>query len=123
MINHCLATLAPGGTLAVQMPCRFGTSSQTVIDEVAADPRWRDRLRGVGLHRHSVQPLDWYAEQLCRRGMKVNAWETTYLHALSGENPVLEWLRGTALRPLLARLDPPEQQELCALLCDKLRTA
>jgi trans-aconitate 2-methyltransferase len=123
MIDHCRKVLAPGGTLAVQMPCRFGTSSQTIIDEVAADSRWADRLRGVGLHRHSVQTLGWYAEQLCRRGMNVNAWETAYLHALTGENPVLEWLRGTALRPLLGRLEQPEQQEFVALLGGKLQAA
>jgi trans-aconitate 2-methyltransferase len=35
----------------------------------------------------------------------VNAWETTYIHMLAGDDPVLAWMRGTALRPLLARLD------------------
>lgn len=123
LINRCLNMLTPRGTLAVQMPCRFGTSSQTVIDEVAADPRWAQRLRGVGLHQHSVHPLGWYAEQLGRRGMRVNAWETTYLHALTGKNPVLDWLRGTALRPLLARLDDAERQPFLASLGEKLRAA
>lgn len=109
LLSRCLDMLTPSGTLAVQMPCRFGTSSQTVIDDVSSDPRWVERLRGVGLHRHSVHPLTWYAEWLSQRGFEVNAWETTYLHALAGENAALQWLRGTALRPLLARLDAAEQ--------------
>ncbi|MCE9552978.1 MAG: methyltransferase domain-containing protein [Planctomycetes bacterium] len=121
LIDHCVRMLAQGGTLAVQMPCRFGTSSQTVIEEVSADPRWADRLQGVGLHRHSVHPVTWYAEQLSRRGFVVNAWDTTYLHALTGENPVLDWLRGTALRPLLARLNETQQVDFLTVLGERLR--
>jgi len=121
LIDHCAEMLAPGGTLAVQLPARFGTSSQTVIDEVAADSRWAATLHGVGLHRRSVHPIAWYAEQLSRRGFQVNAWDTTYLHALSGDDPVLEFLRGTALRPLLARLDEAHQTELLSALGKRLR--
>lgn len=121
LLAHCAEMLSPGGTLAVQMPCRFRTSSQMAIEEVSADPRWADRLRGVGLHRHSVHSVVWYAEQLSRRGFAVNAWETTYLHSLDGENPVLDWLRGTALRPLLARLDEKQQQDFLASLSARLR--
>jgi len=123
LIEHTLKMLTPQGTLAVQMPCRFGTSSQTVIDEVAADPRWAQRLQGIGLHRKSVHPVTWYAEHLCRRGWNVDAWETTYWHALTGENPVLDWLRGTALRPLLALLNKAEQPAFLASLGEKLRAA
>ena len=35
----------------------------------------------------------------------MDAWETSYLHILPGENPVLEWTKGTTLRPVLAALD------------------
>ena len=120
LLERTVAMLAPGGTLAVQMPCRFGTSSQKLIDEVSANPRWSDRLRGVGLHRHSVHPVAWYAERLSKLGLSVNAWETTYLHALAGENPVLEWLHGTALRPLLARLNAAEGAEYLTELSKRL---
>jgi trans-aconitate 2-methyltransferase len=99
------AMLSRGGTLAVQMPDRFQTPSQSAIETAASDPRWRSLLKGVGLHRQSARPLLWYVRILYDLGFSVNAWETTYVHVLSGENPVLDWLRGTALRPLLARLD------------------
>ena len=121
LIDHCVGMLGPRGTLAVQMPCRFETSSQTVIEEVSADPRWAGQLRGVGLHRQSVHPVGWYADRLSRRGFAVNAWETMYLHPLTGENPVLEWLRGTALRPLLARLNETQQVDFLTDLGERLR--
>jgi trans-aconitate 2-methyltransferase len=39
-----------------------------------------------------------------------NAWQTTYFHILEGEDPVLEWVRGTTLRPVLERLPDGEQE-------------
>ena len=42
---------------------------------------------------------------LTREGFAAQAWETTYLHVLQGPDPVLEWVRGTALRPVFAVLD------------------
>ncbi len=103
--------LAPQGTLALQMPNRFHTASQLAIDETMADPRWSGALQGVGLHRDSIQPLAWYVDRLHDLGFQVNAWETIYYHVMTGENPVLEWLKGTGLRPLLDRLSPELSRE------------
>jgi trans-aconitate 2-methyltransferase len=114
--------LAPGGTLAVQMPNRFDGPIQRAIDESAADPRWAAQLQGVGLHKASVQSVEWYARQLEDLGFTVNAWETTYVHVLTGENPVLEWFRGSGLRPLLARLNDAEREQFSAQLADRFRT-
>lgn len=100
------AMLTPEGTLAVQMPDRFQTASQQAIESAVSDPRWSHLLEGVGLHRGSARPLLWYVQMLRDLGFAVNAWQTTYVHILSGENPVLDWLSGTALRPLLAKLGP-----------------
>jgi trans-aconitate 2-methyltransferase len=102
------AMLAPGGVLAVQVPYRFHTLMQAALDVAAKDRRWVDRLRGVGLTRDAVHPLRWYVRCLQDQGLEVNAWRTTYFHQLTGDNPVLEWFKGTALRPLLALLTPEE---------------
>jgi trans-aconitate 2-methyltransferase len=109
LLARLAGMLAPGGTLAVQMPDRFSTPAQQAIDETAADPRWSARLAGVGLHRESVQPLLWYVRGLRELGFTVDAWQTTYIHVLTGPDPLVEWYRGTALRPLLARLDAEEK--------------
>lgn len=110
LLPRLVGFLATGGVLAVQMPQRFRAASQSTIDEVAKDARWSKRLTGAGLHPDSVMPVDWYVHTLRGLGCTVNAWETTYVHVLSGENPVLEWFKGTALRPLLARLDESEKR-------------
>jgi trans-aconitate 2-methyltransferase len=58
-----------------------------------------------------VQSPEWYLEFLTDHGMHVEVWETTYMHVLQGEDAVLEWVKGTALRPVLAALSGEEQQQ------------
>jgi trans-aconitate 2-methyltransferase len=123
LLARLAGMLAPGGTLAVQAPDRFQTPAQAAIEETAALPRWADRLRGVGLHRESVRPLLWYVRQLHELGLTVDAWNTTYVHVLSGKDPVVRWLEGTGLRPLLGRLEPAEQEAFREALAARLAVA
>ena len=116
--------LASTGTLAVQMPYHFQNPAHLVIEETKADSRWSAVLHGVGLHQQSVMPIAWYVDLLHDLGFfTVDAWQTTYIHVLTGENPVLEWFKGTALRPLLMKLDPPQEREFLEVLGERLRVA
>jgi trans-aconitate 2-methyltransferase len=45
-----------------------------------------------------------YAEALRDLGLVVDAWETTYLHLLTGPDPVFTWISGTGARPTLQAL-------------------
>jgi trans-aconitate 2-methyltransferase len=123
LLARLAGMLAPGGWLAVQMPNRFQTPMHLAIEEAAADPRWASQLQGVGLHRHSVMALEFYVHQLHDLGFAVNAWETTYVHVLHGDNPALEWLKGTALRPLLAKLVAEQEREFLEVLGRRLKSA
>ena len=96
--------LAPGGWLAFQLPGNFDQPSHAIVAELAASPRWHDLLAGAELNRQAGDPAD-YVALLARPGLEVDAWETSYLHVLHGENPVVEWTKGTTLRPVLAELD------------------
>jgi trans-aconitate 2-methyltransferase len=104
LIPRLVKMLATGGTLAVQMPVIHDNPAHVAIEKTADDPRWRAELEGIGLAEKSVMPLAWYVERLLDLGMTVDAWQTSYVHILKGPNPVLEWYKGTALRPLLERL-------------------
>jgi trans-aconitate 2-methyltransferase len=96
--------LAPDGWLAFQLPGNFDQPSHVIVKEMAQSPRWRGLLGDVRLNRQAGDPAD-YVALLARRGFEVDAWETSYLHILAGDNPVLEWTKGTTLRPVLAALD------------------
>jgi len=101
--------LAPGGWLAFQLPGNYDQPSQAIVRELAGSARWRPLLSGVRLNRQAGDPEE-YAELLARPGYDVDAWETSYVHILENppggtEHPVVEWVKGTALRPVLAALD------------------
>lgn len=123
LISHLAGLLAEDGTLAVQMPYHFGDPSHLAIEETKSSPRWSPLLGAIGLNQKSVMPPAWYVERLLDLGFTVNAWQTTYIHVLTGENPVLEWFKGSALRPLLKALDAKDQAEFLAELGGKLKAA
>ena len=115
LFQHLVHCLAPGGVLAAQMPRNFASPSHTLIREVAADGPWSGRLEGVG-PRDPVGAPESYYEHLAPHARTIDIWETVYLHALEGLDPVVEWNRGTALRPVLAALD--DEAERAAFLAE-----
>jgi len=117
--------LAPGGWLAFQLPGNFQSPSHLILAELCHSPRWRPLLgdlpdRGPG----ALEPGD-YLDLLSGAGCMVDAWETTYLHVLVSADPVLEWVRGTALRPVLTRLrsDPAAAHDFESEYGARLRAA
>jgi trans-aconitate 2-methyltransferase len=114
--------LTAGGWLGIQLPGNFEQPSHAVMRELAGSPRWSALLRDVNLIRQSADPAD-YAELLARAGCEVDAWETTYLHVLPGEDPVLEWIKGTGLRPVLDVLDDEQAVSFLAEYGERLREA
>jgi trans-aconitate 2-methyltransferase len=62
-------------------------------------------------------------ERLHELRLTVDAWQTTYIHVLSGADPVLEWFKGTALRPILNALEPAVQSEFLQALGERLQAA
>jgi trans-aconitate 2-methyltransferase len=96
--------LAPGGVLAVQVPDNFSDPSHTLLRELRLSPRWQDRV-GAGADRElAVERPERYLVALTDAGLVPDVWQTTYLHLLTGPDPVLEWMKGTALRPVLSAL-------------------
>lgn len=118
--------LAPGGWLAVQVPGNQRAPTHALLAELITAPRWTGRLSPgaeVALDPRAVLDPAGYLEVLTAAGLAVDAWETTYLHVLTGEDPVLHWVSGTVLRPVLARLAPADAAEFTAEYADALRRA
>jgi trans-aconitate 2-methyltransferase len=116
--------LAEGGALAVQVPANFDQPTHVEIADLCRSPRWRDRLGEAALGGAASYEPEIYLDALARLGLRVDAWSTTYCHVLQGEDPVLEWVKGSALRPVLARLGSDEERAaLFAELAERLRAA
>jgi trans-aconitate 2-methyltransferase len=104
-IGEIAGWLAPGGTFAFQVPANFDSPSHVVIRELRQSAQWRDRVGADADREASVEPPEAYLDALAVAGLEPDVWQTTYLHRLSGSDPVLEWVKGTALRPVLTALD------------------
>lgn len=116
LFPHLIRQLARGGVLAVQMPRNFAAPSHALMRDTAAHGPWAALLKpqtraGTGgsslLRRDPVGAPEFFYDLLRPMTGALDLWETEYLHVLEGADPVLEWVRGSALRPVLAAL-PPE---------------
>ena len=122
LLDRFAGFLAPDGWLAVQVPGNFGEPSHAALRQLAATGPWRDRLSGV--RWPDVEEPATYLARLAQLGLRVDAWETTYQQVLPGEDAVLEWMRGTGLRPVLAALtDAQERAAFESAYARRLREA
>lgn len=122
LLTALAAGLAPGGWFAFQMPGNFGAPSHVLLRQVCRSERWRDRVGALPRDAPVAEPGH-YLELLAGAGRRVDVWETTYLHLLPGDDPVLEWVRGTALRPVLTALTETERAAFLADYGAELRAA
>lgn len=107
--------LRPGGTFAFQIPGNFGAPSHRILADLCDAPRWRARLAGHGArYIHMLEPGG-YLERFTELGCAADVWETTYHQLLEGPDPVLDWVKGTALRPVLTALGDDHEAEAAFL--------
>jgi trans-aconitate 2-methyltransferase len=121
LLPRLVNALAAGGVLAVQMPRNFEAPSHVLLRAVAEDGPWAGRL-AARLLRAVAGPA-WYYDLLAPLGARLDIWESEYLQVLQGADPVLDWTRATALRPVIAALEPAEQARFEADYAERLRAA
>jgi trans-aconitate 2-methyltransferase len=114
LIVALFGALAPGGTLAIQMPRNFAAPSHRSMGEAARMGPWRSVLEPL-LRPAPVSEPGVYYDLLAGRARRLDIWESEYLQVLDGEHPVKEFTKSTWLAPLLDALDEPwkSQFEAC----------
>ncbi len=123
LLRAWVSALKPDAWLAVAMPRNVNEPSHTVVRELAHEAPWRDTLGEVVAPATDVLDATSYAGLFADLGCEIDAWETTYIQRLTGEDPVLEWLTGTTLRPVKASLDEESWQRFRAEAAPRLREA
>lgn len=133
LFPRLLAMLTDGGVLAVQMPRSFDAPGHVLMRETAAEAPWAEILRPMFnpggaraslLRRDPVQGPEAYYDLLASHaGGGLDLWQTEYLHVLEGEDPVLEWFRGSSLKPVLDALPPELAAPFEARYAARLRAA
>jgi trans-aconitate 2-methyltransferase len=123
LIPRWAGRLRPGGWLAVQVPGNFRAPTHALLAELCRSPRWASRLADAAPRPDTVLEPAGYFDVLTAAGLAPDVWETTYLHLLSGADPVLDWVRSTVLRPVLALLEDDAAAEFTAEYATALRSA
>ncbi len=102
LLPGLVSRVRPGGWLAFQVPGNFGEPSHTIRRDLAAELPYAEHTREVAVPSSHDPAV--YLEALTAVGCRVDAWETTYLHELGGNDPVFTWVSGTGARPTLQAL-------------------
>jgi trans-aconitate 2-methyltransferase len=121
LLRSLVAQVARGGWFAFQVPGNFAEPSHVLLHQLGADSRFAPHLQGVA--RPDAHDPEVYLEALLDLGLTVDAWETTYLHLLHGEDPVFTWISGTGARPTLQALPDGLRDEFVAEYKRLLRAA
>lgn len=114
LLPRLFAAVAPGGCLAMQMPLSWGLPSHRLMRETLATggpngaPIGPPEIRQSLDHVWVAEPAH-YFDLLSPHAQTLDIWETEYLQVLEGENPVLDWVSGTGLRPVLNGLSPEDR--------------
>ncbi len=110
LLSALVARLNKGGCIAVQIPTNLAEPAQTLMRDIANDGTWTEKLKAADATRHDRHNADWYYRQLHKLGLKTDIWQTTYYHPLAGgADAIVEWFRGTGLRPFIDPLDEAER--------------
>ena len=110
LLPALIAKLAPGGALALQMPDNLDEPAHRLMREVAAGGPWTAKLAASSAARAPLAPAGWYYELLQPLCSKLDVWRTTYHHLLrGGAEAVVEWFKGSGLRPFLEPLNAGER--------------
>jgi trans-aconitate 2-methyltransferase len=123
LLTRWATQLAPGGELALQVPGNFGAPTHTLLADLCRSPRWAAQLADAAPRTDAVLEPAGYYDVLTAAGLTADAWETTYLHVLTGPDPVLDWVRSTTFRPVLARLGQEDGAEFTVAYAAALRAA
>ena len=103
LLPALVEAVRPGGWLAFQVPGNFDEPSHTIRRDLSATPPYDAQTSGVTTP--DAHDATTYLRALQPLVTSVDAWETTYLHVLHGEDPVFTWVSGTGARPTLQALD------------------
>ena len=116
-IPKLMDKLNPGGVLAVQMPMNGREPLFKTLDDVVKDPKWN--FDSLNIEANGTLEPDEYFDILYGCSEKFDIWETVYYHNMPNIQAMIEWVKGTRLRPYLGALDRESAEELEAEIASR----
>jgi trans-aconitate 2-methyltransferase len=123
VLRRLLGTLPKGAVLAVQMPDNLDEPSHAAMRETAAEGPWAEKLGKLGRVRDRLPSPATYYDALKPEAAQVDIWHTIYNHPLDGADGIVEWVKGTGLRPYIDPLDQDERKAYLARYRERIARA
>jgi len=111
LFPHLLEQLKPAGVLAVQIPSHYASPLHQVVLEVSRNASWNQRMEAPRNALTKGSP-SFYYDILQPLVSHLDIWETEYFHVMDTHQSIVDWFRGTGLRPYLEALDSTEEKKL-----------
>jgi len=114
LLPRLFAMLAPGGVLAIQMPDNRDEPTHRLMRELAAKAPWAKAIGDFSRFRTELMALDGYYDLLAPLAESIDVWRTAYQHPMESPAAIVDWVRGTGLKPFVDRLSPELQESYLA---------
>jgi len=105
VLQRLLQALPQGGVLALQMPDNTNEPALALMRDVASAGPWAQTLAHAAAARDDLPTVANYYDLLRPHCSRLDIWHTVYNHVMAGPQAVVEWFKGSALRPFLSPLD------------------
>jgi trans-aconitate 2-methyltransferase len=105
VLRRLLHALPAGGVLAVQMPDNTREPALVLMQEVAENGPWAGKPGLAEAARNDLPAPETYYDLFKPLCSRIDLWHTVYNHVMAGPPGVVEWFKGSGLRPFLSGLD------------------
>lgn len=102
--------LSKNGVLAVQIPMNRQETLFKIMDDVIFEPHWN--FSSMKVETNETLTPEEYFDILSSCTEKFDIWETVYYHNMPSVEAMVEWIKGTRLRPYLNALDKAKTESL-----------
>jgi trans-aconitate 2-methyltransferase len=114
VLRRLIEALPQGGVLAVQMPDNTKEPALALMQEVAGNGPWAANATVTEAAREDLPPPEFYYDLLKPLCARVDIWHTIYNHVMAGPAGIVEWFKGSALRPFISALDAGMRDDFLA---------
>jgi trans-aconitate 2-methyltransferase len=108
VLPHLVQQLAPEGALAFQVPANFDAAAHRLMRELASSQAWQSHFPGK-IREWFVHETAFYYDTLAPLVARLDLWTTEYFHIMESSEAIVEWYKGTGLRPFLDALPSADQ--------------
>lgn len=122
-LEHLMDGLKPRGALAVQMPDNLTEPSHLMMEEIARNGPWSEAFARKSVRRNPLPAPSVYYDRLIGKSERIDIWHTHYNHPLANAAAIVEWVKGTGLRPYLDHAGPEHRDAFAAAYLARIEKA